>query len=111
MTDVTVKLDINRVPAVTCEPSKLSVNRGNQQIKWNPGGTQGFTFPDNALTGLPDPPFSSLNVTSDEITVQDNDTGPGTYGYTVYVVSDANGQTYSTLGSQGGDPVPCIKNN
>lgn len=110
MTDITVKLNINGSPPVTCDPPGFSANRGNQEIKWKHGGTEDFTFPSNALTGLPDPPFSSLNVTSNEITVQDNDTGPGVYGYTIYVVSDANGQTYSTLGSQGNDPVPCIKN-
>jgi len=109
MTDITVTLDITANPAVTCTPKKLSVNRGNQEIKWKPGGNETFTF--KALTGLPDPPFSLLDITSDEITVQDNDTGPGTYGYTVEVVSDANGNTYSTSSSTLGDPVPCIKNN
>lgn len=113
MTDITVKLDTDGNPPVTCDPPGFSANRGNQQIKWKPGGTEGFTFPlppNSALTGLSNPPFSSLNVTSSEITVQDNDTGPGVYGYTIYVISDANGQTYSTLGSQATDPVPCIKN-
>jgi|SwirhisoilCB2_FD_contig_71_2052896_length_1408_multi_3_in_0_out_0_2 hypothetical protein len=109
MTDITVKLDINGNPAVTCVPPTFSANRGNQQIKWKTGGSQNFTF--SSLTGLSDPPFSlPPNVTSDEVTVEDNDTGPAVYGYTIYVVSDANGQTYSTLGSQGTDPVPCIKN-
>ena len=111
MTDITVKLDITKDPAVTCKPESFPANRGNHQIKWTQGGNEGFTFPGNALTGLSDPPFSSQDITSDEITVQDNDTGPGTYGYTVYVVSDANGKTYSTLSSRGGDPIPCIKNN
>ncbi|HKZ10969.1 MAG TPA: hypothetical protein VJL61_09695 [Rhodanobacteraceae bacterium] len=113
MTDITVKLDINSDPPVTCDPPDFPANRGNQQIKWKTGGSQKFAFPlppGKALTGLPDPPFSSLNVTSNEITVQDNDTGSGVYGYTVYVISDANGDTYSTLGSRA-DPIPCIKNN
>ena|SRR5690348_104942 len=110
MTDITVTLDITANPAVTCTPKKLSVNRGNQEIKWKPGGNEGFTFPSNALTGLPDPPFSPPVINS-EITVQDNNMSPGTYGYTVEVVSDANGNTYSTSSSTLGDPVPCIKNN
>lgn len=109
MSDITVKLDINGNPAVTCEPPAFSANRGNQTIKWKTGGSQKFTF--SSLTGLPNPPFSSLAVASNEITVQDNDTGPAVYGYTITVVADANGQTYSTLGSPAGDPVPCVKNN
>ena len=108
MTDITVKLDINGNPAVTCEPPQFNANRGNQTIKWKPGGSQKFTF--SSLTGLPDPPFSSLAVASNEITAQDNDTSPAVYGYTITVVADANGRTYSTLSSLEGDPGPSIKN-
>jgi hypothetical protein len=108
MTDITVKLDIHGNPPVTCEPPTFQANKGNQQIKWKPGGSQKFTFA--ALTGLSKPPFSSLKVTDDEITVQDDDSTPGIYGYQITVVADADHGTYSTRRSPLTDPVPCIKN-
>ncbi|MEO7072720.1 MAG: hypothetical protein ABI300_07005 [Rhodanobacter sp.] len=108
MTDITVKLDIHSNPQVSCEPPTFHANKGNQQIKWKPGGSQKFTFA--ALTGLSKPPFSSLNVTADEITVHDDDSTPGTYGYQITVVADADHETYSTRRSPLTDPVPCIKN-
>jgi len=115
MSDIVVKLNISPDPgkaAVTCDPESFSANRGNQQIKWKPGGNEGFTF--YSLTGLSDnPPFSGLNVTGDEITINDNDQAANEYSYTITVVSNANGGQYTTTVS---DPTatavpPCIKNN
>lgn len=114
MSDITVKLNISPgagEAAVTCEPPGFSANRGNQQIKWKPGGSQGFSF--TSLTGLSDdPPFSNLNVSGNEITIDDDDTSAAEYPYTIWVTSDANGQPYSTIPvDPAGDTTdPCIKN-
>lgn len=115
MSDIVVKLNINPGPgkaAVTCEPESLSVNRGNEQITWKPGGNEGFTF--YSLTGLSDnPPFSGLSVTDGEITINDNDQAANEYSYTITVVSDENGGHYTTtVNSPTANAVPpCIKNN
>jgi len=114
MSDIVVKLNINPAPdkaAVTCDPGEFSANRGNQQIKWKPGGNEGFSF--YSLTGLSDnPPFSGLDVTDDEITINDNDQAANEYSYTITVVSDANGGQYTTkVSSPTATAVPpCIKN-
>ncbi len=114
MSDIVVKLNINPAPgkaAVTCEPESFSANRGNQQIKWTPGGNEGFTF--YSLTGLSDdPPFSGLDVTDDEITINDDDQAVNEYSYTITVVSDANGGHYTTTVSKptANAVPPCIKN-
>lgn len=109
MTDITVKLETTANPAVTCTPNPFNANSGNQQIKWKPGGSESFTF--SSLTGLTDnPPFSGLTVGASEITIQDNDQGPGEYGYNIYVAS--GGTTYSTKmkGPIAGDGDPVVKN-
>lgn len=114
MSDIVVKLNINPAPgkaAVTCDPAVFSANRGNQQIKWKPGGNEGFTF--YSLTGLSDkPPFSGLNVTDDEITINDNDQAANEYSYTIVVIADANQGQYSTQVSSpaANTTPPCIKN-
>lgn len=114
MTDITVKLNINPGPgkaAVTCHPPQFNANLGNQEIKWNPGGDEDFTF--TSLTGLSEnPPFSGLAVSDSEITINDNDQNAGEYSYTIWVRADANGSPYSTIPT---DPAatatdPCIVN-
>lgn len=106
MTDITVKLDTSGNPAVTCTPSTFNANQGNQQVKWKPGGSTSFTF--SSLAGLPDPPFSDLNVGSTEITVQDNDQGAADYPYKITVM--AGGVSYSTETMTAGASDPMIKN-
>ena len=108
MSDITVMLNTTGDPAVTCEPKQFSANNGNQQIKWTPGGSQSFTF--TSLTGLSSTPFSGLSVTAREITVNDNDQGPGDYPYTIWVM--ANGTSYSTqkTGPGAGVGDPTVKN-
>ncbi len=102
MTQIQVKLDTNYNPPVTVIPNKPSVNRGNSQIEWTPFGQQAFTFV--SLTGLPNPPFSGLSVTSSKITVQDDNTAAGEYPYVITVSSGGN--TYSTDGTIYADPPP-----
>lgn len=115
MSDITVKLDTSVTPpnpAVTCDPPQFSANRGNQKIKWKPGGDEGFTF--YSLSGLTedDPPFSHQTVSDNLITIDDNDTGTGDYPYIVTVTADADGKHYNTQssGPVADETVPCIKN-
>lgn len=107
---IKVSLDTNAVPPVTVFPNPLHVNNGNETITWVPDANQTFTF--EGLTGLPNPPFSNLDIQSAEITVQDaNGNGSsGTYTYQVSVTS--NGHIY-TSGPNiiAGGGQPSIKNN
>lgn len=114
MTDITVILTINPEPgeaAVTCHPPRFSADSGNHKIKWNSGGNEGFSF--TSLTGLTEgPPFSGLAVSADEITINDDDQGPGEYSYTIWVQADANGLPYSTIPTDLAATAtdPCIVN-
>ncbi|WP_267224400.1 hypothetical protein [Dyella silvae] len=107
---IKVKLVPNDVPPVTVHPNPFSVNNGNETITWVPDADQSFTF--EGLTGLPNPPFSNLDIQSTEITVQDaNGNGAsGTYTYAVSVTY--NNQIY-TSGPNiiAGGGQPSIKNN
>jgi hypothetical protein len=100
MTQIQVKLDTSANPPVTVQPQVQSINRGNSQIQWTPFASQNFTFV--SLTGLPNPPFSGLSVTSSSITVQDDNTVAGDYTYTITVSSGGN--NYDTNGTISADP-------
>jgi hypothetical protein len=97
---IKVSLDPNAVPPVTVNPDPFNVNNGNQTITWVPDANQNFAF--SSLTGLPNPPFSNLNIQNGQVTVQDaNGNGSaGTYTYAISVT--ANGHTYSS----GPSPAP-----
>jgi hypothetical protein len=122
-TQIQVKLDTSANPPVTTIPTIQSVNRGNAQIQWTPFSNQSFTFV--SLTGLPNPPFSNIQVSNAQITADDNNTAAGEYTYTITVSSGGN--TYSTNATLVADPpgygrtppmpigggsnTPTIKNN
>lgn len=117
MPQIQVKLDTSANPPVTTIPNQQGVNNGNHQIEWTPFAQETFTFV--SLTGLPDPPFSQLNVTNSQITVQDDNTATGEYAYTITV--SYQGNNYSTNSTAlygkanhpmvGGGTGPTIKNN
>jgi hypothetical protein len=122
VTQIQVKLVTSDNPPVTTHPQVQSVNRGNSQIEWTPFANENFTFV--SLTGLPNPPFSGLNVTSSSITVQDDNTAAGEYTYTITVSSGGNNySTNATIYADppgpgkpprpigGGSGSPTIKNN
>lgn len=92
MTTIHVSLDITADPPVTCNPKNKNINRGNDSINWKPAANQSFTF--SSLTGLPNPPFTTPNVTDSEITVSDNNNATNVYAYTLTVMY--NGLPYTT---------------
>jgi len=123
---IQVKLDTSvNPPQVLLVPNQATVNRGNDTIEWTPFAQQTFTFA--ALAGLPNPPFSGLNITPSKITIQDNNVSGGSYQYVVTV--NYNGQLYSSgtssansagyahaqkVGTRsiiGGGSSPTIRNN
>jgi hypothetical protein len=111
MATIHVSLDTTANPPVTCSPAHQSMNRGNDSINWKPAAHQSFTFA--SLTGLPNPPFTTPNVTDDEITVSDNNQNNGSaieYPYTVCV--SQNGETYCSGGPnpKTGNGNPTVKN-
>lgn len=93
---VKVSLDPNANPPVTVDQQTLEVSSGLQTIIWEPASGQTFTFPSNALTGLPDPPFSQAQINGNGVSVSDNNGAnyQNLYAYTLTVTS--NGQNYST---------------
>ena len=101
---VQVSLDTTKSPPVTVNPRVHNVNNGNQTIKWERASNQTFTF--TSLSGLPNPPFGTPNVSASEITITDNNTSPAAYGYTIVVT--LNGVQYSTASSQ---PDPTAQSN
>src|SRR4029078_12174447 len=97
---IQVKLDTTANPPVTTVPVVQSVNSGNNQIEWTPFAQESFTFV--SLTGLPNPPFRGLNVTSPKITVNDGNSAAASYQYTITVSSGGN--TYSSNATISADP-------
>jgi hypothetical protein len=97
---------------VTVQPPVHQVNKGNQSITWVPFASQDFTFTSLSFANNPSC-FNTPNISSGQITVQDNNQNTGSdvdYPYTIVVTS--NGQQYSsaTLGA-GADPgSPTIRN-
>ncbi|HEY8011273.1 MAG TPA: hypothetical protein VIE67_09770 [Rudaea sp.] len=117
MAQIQVKLDTSANPPVTTIPNHQSINNGNHRIEWTPFANETFTFV--SLTGLPNPPFSQLSVTSSQITVQDDNTAVGEHAYTITVSYQGNNYTTSSTALYGkaGHPMvggpsgPTIKNN
>lgn len=116
MADITVSLNVNSDPAVSCNPSQCTIDRGNQDITWKHGGSTDFTF--QSITGLPSSVFSTPQADGpshpDWFICSDNNQEPAEepYPYTVTVLGP-NGQQYSTnkTTGSGGESVPNIKNN
>lgn len=114
MASVTVSLNINNDPQVSCEPPECIVDHGNHDITWKHGGSTDFTF--DSIDGLPSSTFTTPQADapphSDWFICDDNNQDPGTFSYTVWV-KDSSGNRHSTNNTTagGGDSVPCIKNN
>jgi hypothetical protein len=110
MATIHVSLDTSATPSVTCSPVHQPMNPGNDSINWKPAANQSFTF--SSLTGLPNPPFSALSVSANEITASDNNQNNGpeiAYPYTLCV--EFNGHTYCTgPGTTGGNGNPTVNN-
>ena len=113
MGSIKVSLNTGANPAVTCEPQIHNVNPGNDTIKWKESTTspnKGFTFTSLTFSGNPSC-FEDLDVQPAEISVDDDNTGPNQYPYTIVV--SYNGQPYTSAKSKigGGEGDPSIKNN
>lgn len=116
MADVTVSLNVNNNPAVSCEPPQCVVDHGNHDITWKHGGSTDFTF--QSITGLPTSIFTTPQADApshpDWFICGDNNqqAEEDPHPYTVTVLGP-NGQQYSTNKTTGGggQTVPCIKNN
>ncbi len=106
---MSIKVTLNADFSVTVDPEQYNVNNGNETITWVPHGNQSFTFV--GLTGLPDPPFSNLTVTSDKITILDSKSVLATFNYVVTVASGGNNYSSGMGGIAGGGGNPNIKNN
>ena len=112
MGSIKVSLNTSVTPALTVDPVKHEVNARNDTIKWKESPTsptKGFTFTSLTFSGNPTC-FEDLDVGATEISVDDDNTGPNEYPYTIVV--SYNGQQYSSAGARiggtGGDPS--IKN-
>ena len=91
----TVTLDVNATPPVTILGGDIVLNSGEEaEIEWSPAeGESGWTFSkitlSDQVTSLPDPPFSDVSVSDDEISVKDDNTSSvdnGTWNYSICVV-------------------------
>jgi hypothetical protein len=111
MGSIKVSLNTSASPAVTLDPVKHEVTAGNDTIKWKESPTsptKGFTFTSLTFVGNPTC-FEDLDVGATEISVDDDNTGPNEYPYTIVVTY--NGQQYSSSGQIGGNPGDPTINN
>ncbi|MEO9091564.1 MAG: hypothetical protein ABI247_14670 [Rhodanobacter sp.] len=120
MKDITVTLNRNANPPVTCEPQQQNVENGKRHVKWSKGGSdQGFSFfelviDDVAINGN----FSQIPYYEEEKwVVDDNNSIAHEYFYELKVKA-LDGTIYSTKkkpnkirGGGGGGGDPSIKNN
>ena len=109
---IQVSLDPNNIPPVTVNPPVFNVNSGNQTITWSQAGGQNFAFVGVAfLSGQNQ--FTNLQVSANQMTIQDNNNTPNT-NYKYVLIVQQNGWYYCTVpagGLPGNGGTPTIHNN
>jgi phosphoribulokinase len=110
---IKVSLNISVTPPVTVNPTKETVNNGNQTVVWVPAANQpSFTFVGVTFSTNPNP-FSAPTITTSpvQMSVTDSNTKSGVdYPYMITVNSNGINYNSATLGIGGNDGDPMIHN-